>query len=202
MHTKDISSALRAFADLTDFDRSQELYRLAGYLDRGGSETVLARLKRASPSTSYPAGLRNILQSIHSGLRAANANKQASAVAAILHLFAGRPGASLDDFFDQISVSPQQPDLAAARFKTADPVLAERMAKRLGDPSIDARSFRDMLAEISTSKTMATATLALIANYYLGNRRIYRDRKSAVEAIERHFRAKAPEAAMANEITA
>lgn len=202
MHTKDVSSALRAFADLTDFDRSQELYRLAGYLDRGGNETLLARLRRATPSSSYPAGLKNSLRTIISGLRSAKALKQASAIGAILDLFAGRPGATLDDFFDQISASPQKPDLAAARFKSADPELAARIAKRLGDPSLDARSFRDTLAELHASKSVATATLALAANYCLGNRRIYRDRKSAIVAIEKYYRARAQPATMADELTA
>ncbi len=142
------------------------------------------------------------MQTIISGLRSAKALKQASAIGAILNLFVGRPGASLDDFFDQISASPQKPDLAAARFKSADPELAARIAKRLGDPSLDARSLRDTLAELHASKSMATATLALTANYYLGNRRIYRDRKSAIDAIETYFGARLQPATMASGLTA
>jgi hypothetical protein len=33
MHTKDLARALRAFAEIADFDRSQELHRLAAFFD-------------------------------------------------------------------------------------------------------------------------------------------------------------------------
>ncbi len=61
---------------------------------------------------------------------------------------------------------------------------------------------RNPLAELHASKSMATATLALTANYYLGNRRIYRVRKSAIDAIEKYFLARTQPATMASGLTA
>jgi hypothetical protein len=43
------------------------------------------------------------------------------------------------------------------------------------------------LAELESSAPAGTATWTLVANQFIGNRRVYRDRKTAVRAIRRHF---------------
>jgi hypothetical protein len=187
MHTKDFARTLRAFAEIADFDRSQDLYRLAAFLDQGRNETIVSRLKQSTPSTGYPARLKESLDFIKAGLTSAGASKPSNALGALLTLFAGRPGATLDAFLAEISVSPQMPDLAAPRFKAVNLDLAKRISAKLAAASPDEPSFLRCIAELSTLSELSAATWALIANQYIGNRRIYRDRKAAIDAIRRHF---------------
>src|SRR5690349_1667895 len=107
MHTKEFARSLRAFAELAEFERSQELYRLAGCFDEGHKETILKRLKRMSPSTAYPLRLKESLEAMEQGFRALGATKQANELRTVLTLFAGRPGAHIDVFIAEISASPR-----------------------------------------------------------------------------------------------
>lgn len=190
MHTKEFARSLRAFAELAEFERSQELYSFAGYLEHGRKETILTRLKRMSRSTAYPLRLKDSLEAIELGFKSLGATKQANALHAILTLFGGRPGASIDAFIAEISAAPQVANPGTKRFKTTDLALVENIASQLAHPSLDAEAFEGIFASLSSSKFVGTATLVLIANCYLGNQRIYRDRKSALEAIEKYFRGK------------
>lgn len=188
MHTKDFARAIRAFAELADFDRSHELYEFAGFIEQGANETVFSRLKRLSPPSSYPLRLKDSLEAIGSVLKSAGATKQAKGLQAFQKLFAGRPGATVAKFIEEISVSTQTPDLCAPRFKAANPDLARDIANRLTEARFDERSFQAIMNKLSSPADVDTATLALIANFSLGNRRVYRDRKMALAAIEKHFR--------------
>ncbi|MBY0559754.1 hypothetical protein [Hyphomicrobium sp.] len=188
MHTKEFARSLRAFAELAEFERSQELYRLAACFDEGHKETILTRMKRMSPSTAYPLRLKESLEAIEQGFRALGATKQANALRTVLTLFAGRPGAAIGVFIAEISSSSRIANLSVKRFKTADIDLVKSVASQLAEPALEAEAFEGILATLSSSKAVGTPTLVLIANCYLGNQRIYRDRKSALEAIERHFR--------------
>lgn len=187
MHTKDLARALRAFAGIADFDRSQELHRFAAFFDRGRNETVAARLKRAAPSAHYPLGLKQSLEAIESGLRLCGAIKPSGELAHIQTLFGGRANGSLDDFFSEISAPPRITDVTARRFKTADLNLAKRLSSDLAIAADNTDSFRTRLAELESSTPAGTATWTLVANQFIGNRRVYRDRKTAVRAIRRHF---------------
>ncbi len=194
MHTKELARALLAFAELAEFDRSQELYRFAAFLEQTTNETVVSRLKRVTPSSSYPLRLKGSLEAIELGFRSVGATKQANALHPILKLFAGRPGATLEEFITEISVSPQLPDLRAPRFKAADFAFAKLISTQLGDASLDSKSFEAIMAKLRSPDAVKTATLALIANLYIGNGRIYRDRKMAIDAIDRHFHIQASHA--------
>ncbi len=188
MHTKGLARAFRAFAALAEFDRSQDLYRFSAFLEQGINETVISRLKRVSPSSSYPLRLKESLEAIELGYKFVGATKQANALGPILKLFAGRPGATLEGFIAEISVSPKTPDLRAPRFRSADLASAKIISGQLNDTSRDPRSFEAIMAKLRSPGAVKTATLALIANLYICNGRIYRDRKMALDAIDRHFR--------------
>ncbi len=191
MHTKELARTLRAIAELAEFQRSQELYHFAGWLEQGPNETILARLKRMTPSTVYPLQLKDSLEAIELGFRNACAPKQANTIRAVIELFCGRPGATVEAFIAEISVLPQMANHKSKRFKTADLALVKDITNQLAGPSLDTKSFEGILANLRSSKLVGTATLTLIANGYLENRRVYRDRRSALEAIERHFRTNA-----------
>lgn len=187
MHTKDLARALRAFAGIADFDRSQDLHRLAAFFDRGRNETVAARLKRAAPSEHYPLRLKQSLEALEAGLRLCGAIKPSGELAHIQILFSGRPNGSLEDFFSEISTPPRMTDITARRFKKADLNLAKNLSSNLAIAAGNTDSFRTRLAELESSTPAGTATWTLVANQFIGNRKIYRDRKTAVRAIQRHF---------------
>lgn len=191
MHTKELARAFGAFAGLAEFDRSQDLYRFSAFLEQGSNETVLSRLKRMSPSTSYPLRLKESLEAIELGFKSVGATKQANALRPILKLFAGRSGATLEGFITEISVSPKAPDLRAPRFKAADFAFAKLIVSQLSESPLDPRAFEAIMAKLRSPDAVKTATLALIANLYAGNGRIYRDRKMALDAINKHFRVQA-----------
>ena len=200
MHTKELARTLRAIAELAEFQRSQELYHFAGWFEQGSNETILARLKRMNPSTVYPLQLKESLEAMELGFRNAGAPKQANTLRAVLELFCGRPGATVEAFIAEISVLPEITNHKSKRFKRADPALAKDITSQLAGPSLDIEAFEGILANLRSSKLIGTATLTLIANGYLENRRVYRDRRTALEAIERHFRSKTSEATRTCEV--
>jgi len=200
MHTKELARTLRAIAELAEFQRSQELYHFAGWLEQGSNETILARLKRLNPSTAYPLRLKDSLEAVELGFRNAGAPKQANTLRAVLNLFCGRPGASVEAFIAEISVLPQMANHNAKRFKTADLALVKDITSQLAGPSLDIEAFEVILANLRSSKLIGGATLTLIANGYLENRRVYRDRRAALEAIEKHFRSKASQSVQTCEV--
>lgn len=187
MHTKELARALRAFASIADFDCSQDLHRFAAFLERGRAETIAARIKRLTPSTHYPLRLKESLEAIEVGLRAVGAVKPSIAVAGIQRLFSGRPGATVDSFLAEVSVPPQLPDANVRRFKSANLSLAKSMCLDLVAAGSDAPAFHARLAELTSSAPAGTATWTLVANQFIGNRRAYRDRKTAIRAIETYF---------------
>jgi hypothetical protein len=201
MHTKELARALRAFAELAEFDRSQELYGFSAFIERDGKGAVVFRLKQSSPSSSYPLRLKESLEAIELGFKSVGAIKQANAISQILKLFAGRPGATLEGFIAEISIPPKALDLHAPRFKSADLTVAKMISAQLSEPPFDLKSFEAIMAKLRSPDVVKTATLALIANLYIGNGRIYRDRKMALDAIDRHFRAQASRTREACEAT-
>jgi hypothetical protein len=187
MHTKDLARALRAFASIADFDRSQELHRLAAFLERGKNETIAARLKNATPSARYPLRLKESLAAIETGLRSAGAIKPSIALAEIQRLFAGRPGATIDGFLQEVSRPPQLPNASVRRFKSANETLAKSICADLASVTSDVHSFHARLAELVSSTSAGGATWTLVANQFIGNQRAYRDRGAAIRAIKLHF---------------
>lgn len=187
MHTKELSRTLHAFAGITDLDCSQELHLLAAFFERGKNETIGARIKRAAPSAHYPRRLRETLEAIENCLRAAGAAKPGNALATVQKLFTGRPDGSVEGFLREISAPPQTPEPAARRFKSANASLAEQIFSVLDAAANDAHSLDERLGELATTSPAGTATWTLVANQFIGNRRIYRDRKSAIRAIKTFF---------------
>ena len=191
MHTKDLARALRAFAIITDFQRSQELHRLAALIDRGRDETIAARVKRMTPSVQYPARLKETLEALAVGLRVTGAVKPSANIHELLKLFAGRSGASLDDFCAAICLLPTPLKGSKRRFKTANADVANDICSKLAPLVDDPDAFRTCLEAVAVSSPAGTATWTLVASLIVGFNRSYRDRKSAIRAISNHVDARA-----------
>jgi hypothetical protein len=187
MHTRELARALHAFAGIADLDCAQELHLLAAFFERGKNETISARIKRATPSVHHPHRLRESLTAIEAGLRAVGAVKAGNALAAVQKLFTGRSDGSAEQFLREISAPPQTPDAFSRRFKSANASLAEGIFAILGSAANDPPSFDARLEELASASPAGTATWTLVANQFIGNRRIYRDRKSAIRAIRSFF---------------
>jgi hypothetical protein len=187
MKAKELARILMEFADLADFRRSDDLYRLARLFENGNNETVLMRLKRMSPSTRHPPTLKADVETIRRGLQAAGAKKQAALVAELLKLFDGPGGSTLDDFLHEISVEPDRPIFPSPRLKAASVDVVETIVGELRKPSLDVNAFQEILAQLSSHTVVSTSTLASIAKGILGNGYVYRDRKTAIQAIARRF---------------
>jgi hypothetical protein len=187
MHTKDLARLLHAFAGIADFERSEDLHRLASFFDREKNQTVSARIKHVAPSSRYPLRLKQTLEAIEAGLRFSGAIKPSRQIAQVQRIFAGTANGSLDDFLSEIAApSPKTNDVSRRRFKNADLSLANRLSSDLHALKSDAGAFRARLDELASSSSAGIGTWTLVANQFTGNRKIYRDRKSAVRAIQRH----------------
>jgi hypothetical protein len=185
MRTKDISRTLIAYAQFAESGRSEELYRLSAFLEHGRGETIYGRLKACQVSKGYPARLKESLEGIRSILLCAGAKKQAAAFSAMLKVFTGKPGVSVDDFLTSISALPPAPNLALQRFRTANLEQASELVDQLNKSTHDTHSIHDVIALLSSPRRVGTATLLLVANKFLENNCVYRDRKTALKAIAR-----------------
>lgn len=191
MHTKDLAKALRAFAMITDFERSQELHHFAALVDRGRDETIAARVKRMTPSVQHPARLKETLEAVAVGLRAMGAIKPSATIHELLKLFAGRPGASVDDFCVAVCLLPPPLLGSMRRFKAANAAAANDICSKLARLVDDPGAFHAGLHAVAASSPAGTATWTLVANRLIGINRTYRDRKSAIRAICNHVEARA-----------
>lgn len=200
MHTKELARALRAFAAVADFDRSQELYRLAAQLDRGRNETIGAWIKHMSASRQHPGRLKETLDAIAEGLRAMGAVKASAEITELLKLFAGRPGATLDDFLAEISSPPASQGPSARCFKAANTNLANDICSELAFYIDDPEAFRSRLESLAVVSPAGTATWTIVANRLIGNNRAYRDRKAAIRAIKEHVEARALSATFTSQV--
>lgn len=184
MHTRDLALSLRCFAALSEFDRSQELHQLAAFLDRGRDEAISSRLKRLPTPRKHPARLKATIEAIVAALRASGAGKPSSTFNELLTLFQGHAGASVEDFFVELAALPPPQPGTTRRFRTANSRLANDICNGLVSKLEDARAFSDHLDQLVQTSPAGTATWTLVANRLIGNRRTYRDRKSAVRAIK------------------
>jgi hypothetical protein len=187
MHTKDLARALRAFAEIADFDRAQELHRLAAFFDHGRNETIASRLKRAGHSTSYPPRLKQTLKAIEAGLRYSGAIKPSGDLAHIQAIFVGRPNGSLEEFLGEISAQQESANTRVRRFQAINLKVADQICLELETAVKTPATFPKQLEQLVSRSPAGTAVWSLVANRFIGNRKIYRDRKSALRAIERHF---------------
>jgi hypothetical protein len=187
MTAKELARLLMEFADLADFQRSDELYRLARLFENGRNETVLTRFKRMSPSTRHPSTLKGDVETIRRGLIAAGAKKQAGVLGDLLKLFGGPGGAPLDSFLEEICIEPEIPIFPIPKLKMANAGVVESIVGELRKTPPDADAFQEILAQLNSPAVVSASTLALIAKGVLGNGYIYRDRKTAIQAISKHF---------------
>jgi hypothetical protein len=185
MRTKDVSRTLVAYAQFAELGRSEELYLFSAFLEQGRGETIYARLKTCQAPKGYPARLKESLEAIRSILLSAGAKKQAAAFSAMLKVFTGRPGLSVDDFLTSISTPPPAPNLALPRYRAASLEQADEFVDRLNSSVLDTRAIRDVVMQLSSPRRVGTATLLLVANKFLENTCTYRDRKTALKAITR-----------------
>ncbi|HEX5958465.1 MAG TPA: hypothetical protein VFY92_07400 [Hyphomicrobiaceae bacterium] len=196
MKTQEVLATLRAFADLADGERADELRKLASAFDSGKNEAVAARvsriLKNWAPQQPHPPKLKESLVAIACGLMAAGAKKQAADIQAVLALFDGAGIASADGFIERIAVAltppapktgragkaKQLPDVALAS------ALVEALAKAVSDPD----AYSKVIARLHDTKLVPTPTLGLVANRFLGNSKRYSGRKAAIDEIEKRHK--------------
>jgi len=194
MKTKEFSRTLTAFAELADFQCAEELYRLARVFEDGKNEMVLTRIKRMNPSARHPSTLRSSLEAIQRGFIAASAKKQAAVLGNFLKLFAGPGGSTVEHFLTEISIEPQRPIIPSPRVKTASLSVVQSIVGELRKSSLDIDAFQEILNRLNSPEAVSPSTLALIAKGVLGNGHVYRDRKTAIQAIVKRHRANATRA--------
>lgn len=189
MRSRQLAEMLTALAEVAEATRADELRRFAAIFRTGGDDTVAARLKNMSRSHSHPAVLHRSLQSIRSGLAAAGA-KQGAIIEKVLGLFGGPDDAELTAFLHEITTPPlrQQP-IRKKPVPAANHQLAQTMADRLTDSTLDTEAFSKVVEEFRSAKLVNTPTLVNIAHRYLGNDKPYSGRKAAIDDIIRRQKA-------------
>lgn len=195
MNTQELSETLLAFAALAETNRGRELRELATMFGKGNREPVKARLKKLSPAVDHPASLKGSLESIVLGLRSAGASKQATALAAVLEIFAGPGRVAVDAFIGEIS-KPRPPTAkskAESRSAEPDHALARELADDLTRSVLETEQFGAFVKRLRNPKIVNTPTLAIVANRFLGNSTQYNGRKNAIEDILRRQKADARE---------
>jgi hypothetical protein len=178
MKAKRLAQMLREFAELTDYERSHELYRLADFID-DPAETSFARFKRLKSSSRYPSALKATLVSVHKTLTAGGAKHQARVVEDLLASFAGSPGATLEDFLREVSDCEERriPEGKNINYK-----LADALVSALNRPSLDDASLQKLIARLN-SRSVNRDTFALIAKHVLGSEHVFQNRETAIGAI-------------------
>lgn len=182
---------MRAFAELAEGERAEELRKFAGVFSPGKDEAVSARVKRVlsrcPAQPAHPAGLRKSLVTIASGLSACSAKKQAGDFQAILSLFEGFGMAPVDSFVKQIVAALAAPSVKTSgrrkREQPADHVLAGQLADELAKAVLDPDAFERVVERLRDSKRVSTPTLGVVANRFLANSKSYSGRKAAIDDI-------------------
>lgn len=195
MKSQDMSKSLRAFARLLDGRRGEEMARFATVFEGGKAEPVAARVKRILASwkrdnvqPNAPAGLKRDLAAVEAGLAASGAKSQAKVVQIALSLFNGREGGHANTFVAQV-VEARDAAIAKAEKPALQPdqELARRLTDELTIAVLDEAAFAKIVKRLDDKKMVSTMTLALIANRFLGNSRVYKNRKPAMtDILQRH----------------
>jgi hypothetical protein len=197
MRTTELSSALRAFAELATSERAEELRKFASVFDGGAEETVAARVKRLAKGLGLragyqsPAGLRDSLAAIAKGLGASKA-KQVGDFESIMSLFkACDTSVPIDEFVSQLKealvASQARPLRRGAQTQPPDTRLAAELADELARAVLDASAFSKVIDRLTDAGSVSTPTLSAIANKFLGKEKHYSGRKTAIdEIVKRH----------------
>ena len=194
MKSQDMSKSLRAFAELADGQAADALVRFAAIFDGGKIEPVAARAKRIVAAwkrndipLGHPRGLRDDLRTIEAGFAAAGARTQAKDYHAVLSLFGGPEGRSLDEFLQKLVNARDAPAQVKKVEAPADHHLARQFAEELTAAVLDADTFTELTNRLDDPKIVSTATLGLVANRFLGNSKHYKSRKPALaDIMKRH----------------
>jgi hypothetical protein len=187
MKTRQLAVTLGSLAAVADTTRGDQLRALARLFGDGADETVAARIKKFSPATAYPDALRACLASLLSAFRAAGAAKQAADIQALLKVFVGNSGASVDEFIHEISIPRPKAKRSTSVASSPNLTLAGELADELSRTVLDEDAFSDVVRRLKVAKTVNTATLAAVANRFLGTSKRYTGRKAAVDDIlQRH----------------
>ena len=181
MKTQELAAALTAFANLGEGARAAELRRFAAAFSSGKEETVASRMKKIPCVKRHPAMLKASLEAIRAGFVAAGATKQAKAMGAVLSVFQGPSGATIDAFMADMMAPP--PQKAQSLVQEPDHKLANELAEELRRTAVDKGSFNEVVKRLRVAKSVNTPTLAIIANRFLGSNRLYTGRKDAIDDI-------------------
>jgi hypothetical protein len=183
MKTQEFAQTLIAFAGLMEARRADELRTFAGMFSSGKEETIAARLKKMSRATGHPATLKQGLETVRAGLKAAGAKKQATEIGMVLEVFAGRDDSSIEAFIGEITTAPPPKKRPPPPAPTPDHRLARDLADELARTVLDKESFNEVVGRLRNKKDVNTPTLAIIANRFLGRSVSYSDRKAPVADI-------------------
>lgn len=176
MRANDLARALMSFAELTDFGRSDELYRFARLIEGNTNETIPALFSRMRASTRHPSTLKSSIEAIQKGVLAVGAKKQAAVLSNLLALFAGPSGATVDEFLAEV-------------FPIPGPIALGSMVQDLKNPLLASDVFQRILDQLSSQAAMSRSQLSMIAKSLLGDEYVLRDRRTTIHAIAKHHEA-------------
>lgn len=169
-----------------------DLDALATVFDRGRDQTVAAIVKKilrghtsAGHVAKHPALLKALLEHIASASKAAGATTVARDYESAISLFTGSEGASARAFAEAAINSLVAADAPAPPLPL-DQELIRDFARRLVAASSDNAEFDAVVAELRAPRKFANATLAAIANAYLGTERSYKSKSEILKAIATH----------------
>ena len=189
MKAIELSAALLAFSPVADGSHTCELREFASIFSGGKDETVAARLKRLPSSLGIPVRLKTSLSAIEAGLIAVGARKQAADMSAVLAKFDGSVSITLSDIVAQAKIANEPPPPRAPRARTIraiahpDEILAKKLADELTRAVRDANAFSKVLEQLNDPRQVATATLVVVGNHFLGNSKPYKGRKAVITDI-------------------
>lgn len=193
MKARQLAATLNALAKVADATHSEQLRRFATVFASGSDEALGARLKKLSSASAHPAALKESLDVIRAGFEAAGATKPATAIGAVLRVFAGRGDASIEAFIGEITAPRTPKRRAAAPPPAPDHRLARDLADKLTSRVLDPDSFNEVVQQLRDAKQVNSPTLIIIAHRFLGNDKPYTGRKLAIDDIIRRQKADARE---------
>jgi hypothetical protein len=193
MKSEQLSASLHAYARLLHqagcVHGAHDLDALATVFDRGRDQTVAAIVKKvlrgrtlAGHVARHPALLKALLEHIASASEAAGATTVARDYEAAISLFTGSEGSSAGAFAEA-AINSLVAAHGPAQPPPLDHALITGFADRLAAASSDNAKFDAVVAELKTPRKFSNATLAAIANTYLGVERTYKSKSEILKAI-------------------
>jgi len=193
MKSKQLSASLDAYARLLHqagcTEGGYDLESLATVFDKGGDQTVAGIVRKIAKSwkssgrvEEHPALLKSLLEHIVSASKASGASPVARGYETVISLFNGSGGVS-SRVFAEAAMRALEAAQAPAQPPPPDQRLIRRFADRLVASSSDNARFDAVVAELKAPRRFNNATLAAIANTYLGTERTYKNKTEILKAI-------------------